>query len=167
MTHCKEGLNNAPWYIPYNTLLLAKTLKALHVCMYVCMYIYIYIIQRSRLRRPISKIRMILLMDAKTWMTSLIIMFAVRPICVQDSIFKMSSESSVIYIYIYILQSLKYKTPKRFNSSFPNDLNKRKTTLSSLVAQQLLWCQSPQSIKLAWWQFLVFKSPYNWSGAKI
>ena len=32
-------------------------------------------------------------MDAKIWMTSLIIMFAVRPICVQDSIFKMSSES--------------------------------------------------------------------------
>ena len=51
--------------------------------------------QRSRLRRPISKIRMILLMDAKTRMTSLIIMFAVRPICVQDSIFKMSSESPV------------------------------------------------------------------------
>ena len=45
-------------------------------------------LQRSRLRRPISKIRMILLMDAKTWMTSLIIMFAVRHICVQDSIFK-------------------------------------------------------------------------------
>ena len=40
-----------------------------------------------------SKISMILLMDAKTWMTSLIIMFAVRAICVQDSIFKMSSES--------------------------------------------------------------------------
>ena len=50
--------------------------------------------QRSRLRRPISKIRMILLMDAKTSMISLIIMFAVHPICVQDSIFKMSSESS-------------------------------------------------------------------------
>ena len=49
--------------------------------------------QRWRLRRPISEIRMILLMGAKTWMTSLIIMFAVRPICVQDSIFKMSSES--------------------------------------------------------------------------
>ena len=33
-------------------------------------------------------------MDAETWMTSLlIIMFAVRPIYVQDSIFKMSSES--------------------------------------------------------------------------
>ena len=29
--------------------------------------------QRSRLRRPISKIRLILLMDAKTWMTSLIL----------------------------------------------------------------------------------------------
>ena len=29
----------------------------------------------------------------KIWMTSLITMFAVRPICVQDSIFKMSSES--------------------------------------------------------------------------
>ena len=53
-------------------------------------------IQRSRLRRPISKISMILLIDAKTWMTSLIIMFAVRSICVQDSIFKMSSESPVI-----------------------------------------------------------------------
>ena len=50
-------------------------------------------IQRSRLHRPISKIRMIWQMDAKTWMTSLIIMFAVRPICVQDSIFKTSSES--------------------------------------------------------------------------
>ena len=49
--------------------------------------------QRSRLSRPISKIRMILLMDAKIWMTSLIIMFAVRAICIQDSIFKMSSES--------------------------------------------------------------------------
>ena len=49
--------------------------------------------QRSRLCRPISKIRLILLMDAKTWMTSLIIMFALCPICVQDYIFKMSSES--------------------------------------------------------------------------
>ena len=49
--------------------------------------------QRSRLRRPISKICMILLMDTKIWMTSLIIMFVVRPICVQHSIFKMSSES--------------------------------------------------------------------------
>ena len=46
-----------------------------------------------RLRRPISKICMVLLMDAKIWMTSLIIMFAVRPTCVQDSLFKMSSES--------------------------------------------------------------------------
>ena len=49
--------------------------------------------QRSRLRRLISKIRTILLMDAKIWMTSLIIIFAVRPICNQDSIFIMSSES--------------------------------------------------------------------------
>ena len=49
--------------------------------------------QRSLLRRPISKIRMILLMDTKIWMTYLIIMFAVCPICVQDSIFIMSSES--------------------------------------------------------------------------
>ena len=49
--------------------------------------------QRSWLRRPISKIRMILLMDAKIWMAPLMIMFAVRPICVQDSIFKMSGES--------------------------------------------------------------------------
>ena len=58
--------------------------------------------QRSWLRRPISKICMILLMDAKIWMTSLIIMFAVRPICVQDSIFKMCSESpawSVLWLY--------------------------------------------------------------------
>ena len=55
--------------------------------------IYLNIYQRSRLRRPISKIRMVLLMDAKIWMTSLIIMFAVRPTCVQDSLFKMSSES--------------------------------------------------------------------------
>ena len=54
-------------------------------------------IQRSRLRRPISKIRMVLLMDAKIWMTSLIIMFAVRPTCVQDSLFKMSSESPVYW----------------------------------------------------------------------
>ena len=49
--------------------------------------------QRSGLRRPISKIRMILLMDAKIWMISLIIIFAVHPTCVQDSIFKMSCES--------------------------------------------------------------------------
>ena len=34
-------------------------------------------------------------MDAKIWMISLIIMFAVRPICVQDSIFKMSGASPV------------------------------------------------------------------------
>ena len=54
-----------------------------------------HICQRSRLRRPISKIRMVLLMDSKIWMTSLIIMFAVRPTCVQDSLFKMSSESPV------------------------------------------------------------------------
>ena len=54
-----------------------------------------HLCQRSWLRSPISKIRMILLMDAKAWMPSLIIMFAVRPICVQDSIFKMSSESPV------------------------------------------------------------------------
>ena len=78
-------------------------------CMWSCMYICHVIqgdagqtwllivdhihLQRSRLRRPISKIRMVLLMDAKIWMTSLIIMFAVRPTCVQDSLFKMSSES--------------------------------------------------------------------------
>ena len=31
----------------------------------------------------------ILLMDAKIWMVSLMIMFAVRPICTQDAIFKM------------------------------------------------------------------------------
>ena len=49
--------------------------------------------QRSRLRHPISKIRMILLMDAKIWIISLIIMFAVHPICAQDAIFKMSSVS--------------------------------------------------------------------------
>ena len=55
-------------------------------------------LQRSRLCRPISKIRRILLMDAKTWITSLIIMFAVRPIYVQDSIFKMSSKSPDLHI---------------------------------------------------------------------
>ena len=44
----------------------------------------------------ISKIRMILLMDAKIWMVSLIIMFAVRPICTRDAIFKISSVSPVI-----------------------------------------------------------------------
>ena len=44
--------------------------------------------QRSRLRCPISKISMILPMEAKIWMASLIIMFAVRPICTQDAIFK-------------------------------------------------------------------------------
>ena len=49
--------------------------------------------QRSRLRRPISKIRLILPMDAKIWMVPLIIMFTVRPICAQDTIFKMSSVS--------------------------------------------------------------------------
>ena len=42
---------------------------------------------------PSAKYAWFLLMDAKTRMASLIIMFAVRPICVQDSIFKMSSES--------------------------------------------------------------------------
>ena len=36
---------------------------------------------------------MFLQMDAKTQMLYLIIMFAVRPICVQDSTFKMSSAS--------------------------------------------------------------------------
>ena len=40
-------------------------------------------------------------MDAKTWMTSLIIMFAVRPMCVQDSIFKMSSESSDVWLFSF------------------------------------------------------------------
>ena len=42
---------------------------------------------------PSAKYAWFLLMDAKTRMASLIIIFAVRPICVQDSIFKMSSES--------------------------------------------------------------------------
>ena len=42
---------------------------------------------------PLSKIRMFLQMDAKIWMISLIIMLAVCPICVQDSIFKMSGAS--------------------------------------------------------------------------
>ena len=65
--------------------------------------------QRSRLRRPISKICMVLLMDAKIWMTSLIIMFAVRPTCVQDSLFKMPSESpaaevEIIHAYWYGLK---------------------------------------------------------------
>ena len=57
--------------------------------------------QRLRLRHPISKIRTNLLMDAKIWMTSLIIMFAVRPICVQDSIFKMSSESPAYDLWLF------------------------------------------------------------------
>ena len=50
-------------------------------------------IKRSRLCCPISKICMILLMDAKIWMVTLIIMFAVSPICTQNAIFKMSSVS--------------------------------------------------------------------------
>ena len=49
--------------------------------------------QLSRLCHPISKIRMILLMDVKIWMVSLIIIFTVRPIYAQDAIFKMSSTS--------------------------------------------------------------------------
>ena len=42
---------------------------------------------------PISKICMFLLMDAKISMISLIIVFAMHPICFQDFIFKMSSTS--------------------------------------------------------------------------
>ena len=60
----------------------------------------LHILQRSRLRRPISKIRMVLPRDAIIWMTSLMIMFAVRPTCVQDSLFKMSSESPVLVHYM-------------------------------------------------------------------
>ena len=54
---------------------------------------YRWLSQRSRLRRPISKICRILLMDAKMWMVPLIIIFAVCSICTQDAIFKMSSVS--------------------------------------------------------------------------
>ena len=62
--------------------------------------------QRSRLRCPISKIRMILMMDAKIWMVSLIIMFAVPPICAQDAIFKMSSMSPVWVVIMSTLLSM-------------------------------------------------------------
>ena len=44
-------------------------------------------------------------MDTKIWMVSLIIMFAVRPICAQDAIFKMSSVSPgwlIIYSIFYM-----------------------------------------------------------------
>ena len=42
---------------------------------------------------PLAKYACFWQMDAKIWMISLIIMLAVRPICVQDSFFKMSSSS--------------------------------------------------------------------------
>ena len=51
--------------------------------------------QCSRWHHPISKICRFLLMDEKIWMISLIIMFALGPICVQDSVFKMYSLSLV------------------------------------------------------------------------
>ena len=47
--------------------------------------------------------RMILLMDAKIWMLSLIIMFAVHLICAKDTIFKMSSVSPE-YSMVSIMQ---------------------------------------------------------------
>ena len=47
----------------------------------------------------ISKTHMFLLMDAKIQMISLIIMFAVHPICIQDSIFKISSTSHDLVLY--------------------------------------------------------------------
>ena len=49
--------------------------------------------QCSRWRRPVNKMRMFLQMDAKIWTISVVIMFAVRPICIQDSIFKKSNAS--------------------------------------------------------------------------
>ena len=78
----KAPVNNSPALVQ---------IMAWHRPVYGCIY------QRSRLRRPISKIRMILLMDAKISIVTKIIMFAVRPICTQDAIFKMSSVSPDIY----------------------------------------------------------------------
>ena len=75
--------------------LIYSVFNFIYIYMYFIDLWVIYVCQRSRLRCPISKIRMVLLMDAKIWMTSLMIMFAVRPTCVQDSLFKMSSESPV------------------------------------------------------------------------
>ena len=89
--------------------------------------------QRSRLRRPISKIRIILLMDAKIWMASLIIMFAVRPICVQDSIFKMSSESPEHWC-ILINSFVSYKF-KRVNSHTNTHM------LHIIFADVLIWLE--------------------------
>ena len=74
----KAPVNNSPALVQ---------IMAWHRPVYGCIY------QRSRLRRPISKIRMILLMDAKISIVTKIIMFAVRPMCTQDAIFKMSSVS--------------------------------------------------------------------------
>ena len=63
-----------------------------------------------RLHCPISKICTILLMNPKTWMVSLIIMFAVSPICAQDAIFKMSSVSPVhVYTSITIFITFFHK----------------------------------------------------------
>ena len=90
--------------------------------------------QRSRLRRPISKIRMILLMDAKTWMTSLIIMFAVRPICVQDSICKISSESPVHFFQLlpHLAMSIMTYMVTHWNSA------SRKTGMENMLKKKCM-----------------------------
>ena len=77
-----------------------------HFIIRTLLSIFLKTLQRWRLRRPISNIRMVLLMDSKIWMTSLIIMFAVRPTCVQDSLFKMSSKSPALHILQKWHQSL-------------------------------------------------------------
>ena len=81
--------------------------------------------QRSRLCRPNSKIRMILLMEAKIWLTCLIIMFTVHPICVQDSIFKMSSpsespETTLLNAFSWMKM---YEFQLKFHSSLFLDVN--------------------------------------------
>ena len=108
-------------------------------------------IQRSRLRRPISKIRMILLMDAKIWMTSLIIMFAMHPICVQDSIFKMSSESpghSWFYIPIFQPQhnTCNWNTDCVWNICFLNHLIFMEVHKFTVLVQYILRRQRSGSI---------------------
>ena len=75
--------------------------------------------QCSRLRRPISKIRTILLIDAKIWMVSLIIMLAVHPISPQDAIFKMSSVSPES-LWLQIFQRSWCKLVKMYSNIWHN-----------------------------------------------
>ena len=74
--------------------------------------------QHSRLRRPISKIRMILLMDTNIWIISLKIMFAVRPICAQDAIFKMSSVSPADTVFQRPARHFKAMNTRRLSLEF-------------------------------------------------